>query len=304
MRTQVSPTLEDAPAVPVQSVDRSLEVGDAPPANGSPDQLGALRTVADVLALPLPLERIATVVAEAAIELLEAQILVVAIHVDDPHRLRAVHVSGIPRSRTGRISELPCDEASLTAEIAQLLRGTRSSRAAAALEALPIPQVSCRRGLIVAGRLDGRPFSDVDRALASVLAGICGLALDRLRLSSERARARVALRRREQTHEPGGTHLRVGDIDIDLVEQRVSIGSRAATLTPSELRVLTFLAEEPGRPRGRQEILRHLWHSEHVGDERACDVHISNLRRKIEHDPARPERLVTVRGVGYALVAR
>ena len=105
-------------------------------------------------------------------------------------------------------------------------------------------------------------------------------------------------------HEAAVTHLRVGDIDIDLVEHRVSIGSHAATLTPSELRVLMFLAEEPGRPRGRHEILRHLWHSEHVGDERACDVHVSNLRRKIEHDPARPVRLVTVRGVGYALVAR
>jgi len=48
--------------------------------------------------------------------------------------------------------------------------------------------------------------------------------------------------------------------------------------------------------------MQHLWASEHVGDEHACEVHISNLRRKIERDPSRPERLVTVRGMGYKLV--
>ena len=49
--------------------------------------------------------------------------------------------------------------------------------------------------------------------------------------------------------------------------------------------------------------MRHLWSSDFVGDERACDIHVSNLRRKIERDPARPERLLTVRGVGYRLAA-
>jgi DNA-binding response OmpR family regulator len=72
-------------------------------------------------------------------------------------------------------------------------------------------------------------------------------------------------------------------------------------LTPSELRILTFLAEQPGRPRSRREILQHLWRTEHVGDERACDVHVSNLRRKIEEDPSYPKRLLTLRGQGYAL---
>jgi DNA-binding response OmpR family regulator len=62
-----------------------------------------------------------------------------------------------------------------------------------------------------------------------------------------------------------------------------------------------FLAEEPGQPRTRREILTHLWHTEHVGGERACDAHIWNLRRKIERDPSRPELVVTRRGVGYAL---
>jgi len=272
-------------------------------ANRPPGQLGGLRTLAAVLASPLPLEQIATVVAEAALEFLDVQILVIAVHIDDQRHLRAVHVSGVPLSRQRRLAADPSDEASLVAEIQQLLGSPDSSRIVGPLEVLPIPQVLCPRGLIVAARLGStRPFSDADRAFASVLAGICGLALDRLRLSSERSRARAALRSRPQAQDR--THLRVGDMEIDLVEHRISIGSRAATLTPSEFRLLMLLAVEPGRPRSRQEILQHLWHSEHVGDERACDVHISNLRRKLEQDPARPVRLVTVRGVGYALVAR
>ena len=271
--------------------------------NASPARLGALQAVAVMLASPLSLERIAAVVADAATELLDAQVLVIAIHVDDPRHLRAVHASGLTRSPNGALAALPSDQAGVVTVIEQHLGGNGSARAAGALDVLPIPQVLCPRGLIVAGRLDGRPFSHVDRAFATVLAGICGLALDRLRLSSERARARTALRRR-QTQETADTHLQVGDVDIDLVGQSISLGGRAVMLTPSELRLLTFLAEEPGRPRSRHEILRHLWHTEHVGDERACDVHISNLRRKIESDPARPVRLVTVRGVGYALVAR
>ena len=50
--------------------------------------------------------------------------------------------------------------------------------------------------------------------------------------------------------------------------------------------------------------MRHLWGSDHVGDEHPADVHVSNLRRKIERSPGRPERLVTVRGAGYKLNVR
>jgi DNA-binding response OmpR family regulator len=64
-----------------------------------------------------------------------------------------------------------------------------------------------------------------------------------------------------------------------------------------------LLAEQPERVFSRREIMQHLWDSEYVGDQRACDIHISNLRQKLERDPARPERIVTVRGVGYKLAA-
>ena len=73
-------------------------------------------------------------------------------------------------------------------------------------------------------------------------------------------------------------------------------------LTLSEFKVLALLSEAPERVYTRKQVMQHLWESDYVGDEHACDVHVSNLRRKIERDPARPERVVTVRGVGYKLV--
>jgi two-component system, OmpR family, response regulator RegX3 len=82
----------------------------------------------------------------------------------------------------------------------------------------------------------------------------------------------------------------------------VTVEGRPVRLTRSEFKVLALLAEEPERVVTRRQVMQHLWESDYVGDEHACDVHVSNLRRKIEGDPAQPERLVTVRGVGYKLV--
>jgi DNA-binding response OmpR family regulator len=72
-------------------------------------------------------------------------------------------------------------------------------------------------------------------------------------------------------------------------------------LTAFELKLLALLAGDPERVFSRSEIMRHLWDSSYVGDERACDLHVSNIRRKIEEDPSEPRRLVTVRGAGYKL---
>jgi DNA-binding response OmpR family regulator len=261
-------------------------------------RLQSLQELAGELASPLPLARIAAVVGDAARYLVDAEIVVVAVHVDDRRHLRGVHVAGVPRDAHDRLSEAPCDEASLVAEVDRLVRNG-ASQAVGCLAVLPIQQIVCPRGLLVVGRREPRPFSEVERTFASVLAGLCGLALDRLRLSSERLRARRRLHAVE-----AGAQLRVGDMQIDLVNHAVSVDGRSTMLTTSELRLLTFLAEQPGHARSRGEILRHLWHTEHVGDERACDVHISNLRRKIEREPSRPERLVTRRGYGYALMPR
>jgi two-component system response regulator RegX3 len=99
------------------------------------------------------------------------------------------------------------------------------------------------------------------------------------------------------------TTVEVGGLSVNLTRHEVKVDGREVRLTPSEFKLLTVLAEQPGRVFTRGQLLQQLWQSAHVGTARACDVHISNLRRKVERDPARPERIVTVREVGYKLVA-
>ena len=118
------------------------------------------------------------------------------------------------------------------------------------------------------------------------------------------SRVRAILRRRELDRSAGGVAVReLGGLHIDLGRHEVLVDGERVHLTLSEFKVLALLAEKPESVVSRRQLMQHLWASEHVGDEHACEVHISNLRRKIERDAARPQRLVTVRGVGYKLVA-
>ena len=114
-------------------------------------------------------------------------------------------------------------------------------------------------------------------------------------------RVRANLRRRDLDRGEAGAERRVGDLRLDLLDRGVTVAGRRVELTPSEFRLLALLAEQPGRAVTRREILEHIWRSEYVADERLCDTHVKNVRRKIEDDPSRPARLVTVRGVGYML---
>ena len=117
------------------------------------------------------------------------------------------------------------------------------------------------------------------------------------------SRVRAILRRRQLDRSSGALVHRVGGLTLDLVRYGAQVDDRAVNLTRSEFKLLALLAGEPERVFSRREIMQHLWESSYVGDQRACDIHVSNIRRKIERDPARPERLLTVRGVGYRLVA-
>ena len=116
-------------------------------------------------------------------------------------------------------------------------------------------------------------------------------------------RVRAILRRRELDRTGVGEIRRVGNLELDPVRHRVRVDDEQVSLTPSEFRLLDFLARDPDRVFSRKEIMQHLWDSSYVGDQRACDIHISNLRRKVEVDPSEPRRIVTVRGIGYKLVA-
>jgi len=118
------------------------------------------------------------------------------------------------------------------------------------------------------------------------------------------ARVRALLRRRELDRAAGGVPIReVGSVRIDLGQHQVYVEGRSVYLTASQFKLLALLAETPGRVVTRPDIVRRLWESDHLGDDHLCDVHVSNLRQKIEHDPRCPKRIVTVRGVGYKLVA-
>jgi DNA-binding response OmpR family regulator len=116
------------------------------------------------------------------------------------------------------------------------------------------------------------------------------------------ARVRSILRRRElDAHEAHPTR-DVGGLHLDLERYEAAVDDEPVQLTQSELKLLALLSRDPGRVYSRREIMQHLWDSTYIGDARAADLHVSNIRRKIERDPERPERLVTVRGAGYKLV--
>jgi two-component system, OmpR family, response regulator RegX3 len=116
-------------------------------------------------------------------------------------------------------------------------------------------------------------------------------------------RIRAIIRRRELDRPGAGEKLRVGSLELDPVRHEAKVHGDVKQLTPSEFKLLLLLAQEPERVFSRREIMQHLWDSDYVGDQRACDIHVSNLRQKLERDPANPERIVTVRGVGYKVAA-
>jgi two-component system response regulator RegX3 len=117
------------------------------------------------------------------------------------------------------------------------------------------------------------------------------------------SRVRALLRRRALDLSRNSGVRTVGSLRLDVNHHAATVDDRALQLTPSEFRLLSLLATEPGRVFTREELVRHLWQSDFLGDRRAIDVHISNLRRKLEPNPRQPRRLVTVRGSGYKLMA-
>ena len=115
-------------------------------------------------------------------------------------------------------------------------------------------------------------------------------------------RVRAQLRRRELDRAPTtdtATRIEAGPVTIDLVRHVVTVRGEQINLTRSEFQLLRLLAGRPGEVFRRHQIMEELWQTEFDGDVRACDVHISNLRQKVELDAQRPELVVTVRGVGY-----
>lgn len=115
-----------------------------------------------------------------------------------------------------------------------------------------------------------------------------------------RSRVRAALRRAEMGGSAAASEpIVIGDLEIDLERRAVTIRGEEAVLTYVEFELLTALAGAPGRVFTRETLLGRLWGDSKYRDHRTIDVHVRHLREKLEEDPAKPEYLFTMRGVGY-----
>jgi DNA-binding response OmpR family regulator len=114
------------------------------------------------------------------------------------------------------------------------------------------------------------------------------------------ARIRAVLRRAVAAGAaPASDIYRLGDLVLNQSTHSVTVGGQPASLTPSEFALLAALLESPGRVFSREQLLDRLQGNDYEGVERTIDVHIRNLRRKIEPDPTRPRYIRTVFGIGY-----
>jgi DNA-binding response OmpR family regulator len=117
------------------------------------------------------------------------------------------------------------------------------------------------------------------------------------------ARIRTVLRRSGRTGRRDEPVVRAGGIAVDPVRHEVRCDGTPVECTPAEFEILLAMAAEPERVFSRRQLLERTRGFDRASTERAVDVHIMNLRRKIEADPRRPVRLLTVFGVGYKLSA-
>jgi two-component system alkaline phosphatase synthesis response regulator PhoP len=113
------------------------------------------------------------------------------------------------------------------------------------------------------------------------------------------ARVRAVLRRVGKEAARGPTEMRFAGLAIDRRRREVRVRGEVANLTPTEFRLLEVLAGEPGRAFNRLELLDRVFGFDFEGFERTVDVHVKNLRKKIEPDPRQPTYVKTVYGVGY-----
>lgn len=111
--------------------------------------------------------------------------------------------------------------------------------------------------------------------------------------------ARIRTRLRRPVAAPNADVLRIGDLVINVSEHSVRRGETSISLTPLEFDLLLALARKPRQAFSRELLLEEVWGYRHASDTRLVNVHVQRLRSKIEHDPERPEIIVTVRGVGY-----
>ena len=117
-------------------------------------------------------------------------------------------------------------------------------------------------------------------------------------------RVRNSLRRRslassENNSSDSKEIIKAGDLEIDLTSHVIKLSGENLEMKPREFDLLVMLASGKGRAFTRDQILERLWGHEYIGDIRTVDVHVRWIREKIEVDPGKPSRIMTIRGVGY-----
>ena len=116
------------------------------------------------------------------------------------------------------------------------------------------------------------------------------------------ARVEAILRRVEGQHERlAPAIIDTGDLHIDKPRHAITLNGKPITLTPMEFELLYFLAANAGQVFDRETLFREVWGYDYVGETNLVDVCVRRLREKIEAEPSKPQRIVTVRGVGYKL---
>jgi two-component system alkaline phosphatase synthesis response regulator PhoP len=114
------------------------------------------------------------------------------------------------------------------------------------------------------------------------------------------ARVRAVLRRARGDVQSSGI-IRVGELEVNLAGRGVAVDGQPVSLTPTEFDLLAAMAQNPGRPFTRAQLMDLVYDVAYAGYDRAIDSHIKNLRRKIEPDSGEPRYVLTVYGVGYKM---
>jgi DNA-binding response OmpR family regulator len=120
------------------------------------------------------------------------------------------------------------------------------------------------------------------------------------------ARVRAVLRRSQLPRRDGMAAIepcRVGDLQIDFEQYRVTLAGRELDLTPIEYRLLTYFVQNAGRIMTHDLLLEHVWGPEYLGESHLLQVNVNRLRHKLEADPAHPRYVLTRIGIGYQLAA-
>lgn len=116
------------------------------------------------------------------------------------------------------------------------------------------------------------------------------------------ARMRAVLRRASSppaTADDDGAVLTVGEVTLDSDRHEVTVGGQRVSLALKEFELLELLMENAGRVVSRSTLIDRVWGNDYVGDTKTLDVHVKRVRSKIEPDPSKPSRIVTIRGLGY-----